>query len=208
VAEIQTFKGRIPLEEVSMITWILLSLLAIVAVLAIVIATRPSAYTVTRSATLTAPAPVVFSAVNDFRNWEAWSPWAKRDPDMETTYSGPESGTGAEYAWKGNTDVGSGRMTIRDSRPNEHIAIELEFKEPFASVSDTSFRFTTVPDGTEVTWSMSGTNGFAAKAFSLFMNVEKMIGKDFEQGLAQMAVVVKAMEANLESPGSNDRMQP
>src|SRR5471032_1059584 len=120
---------------------ILIALTVIVIVLIIVVALRPSEFRVTRTTTISAPAAIVFGQVNDFHNWDAWSPWAKLDPNIKTTFEGPPSGVGAIYSWTGNSDVGEGRMTILDSKPGESIKIELEFIKPFESSCDTNFTF-------------------------------------------------------------------
>jgi hypothetical protein len=110
---------------------------------------------------------------------------------MKTTYSGPESGQGASYAWVGNDDVGEGKMTIAESHPGQHVKIDLEFIKPFAAKNVTEFMFKPAGDTTEVTWSMSGKNGFMGKAMCLVMSMDKMVGGDFEKGLAQMKNVVE-----------------
>src|SRR4051794_7100929 len=152
----------------NMLTRILIVVLLLVIVLIIVIALQAPSYTVTRSATMAAPPPTVFAQVNDFHNWEAWSPWAKLDPGMKQSFQGAPAGTGAVYSWVGDKKVGEGRMTITDSRTNELVRIKLEFIKPFASIADTEFTFK--PDGnqTAVTWTMSGQKNFIAKAFGLF----------------------------------------
>jgi Polyketide cyclase / dehydrase and lipid transport len=165
---------------------------AIVLVFVGVIAMQPAEFRVVRTANMSAKAPEVFAQVNDFHNWEAWSPWAKLDPAIRNTYEGPSSGTGAIYTWAGNDEVGEGKMTITESRPSDLVRINLEFLKPFASSCITEFTF--VPEGnqTAVTWSMAGKNTFVTKAVHLFMNMDKMIGGDFEKGLEQMKSVVEA----------------
>src|SRR5207244_1241369 len=138
--------------------------------------------------------------VNDLRRWEAWSPWAKIDPAMKRTYDGPPAGAGAVSEWSGNNKVGAGRMTITDSRPHERIRIKLEFFRPFKAINTAEFTFT--PQGgqtqvasqlaTEVTWSMSGEKNFASKAFGLFVNMDKMIGGEFDKGLAQLKTIAES----------------
>ncbi len=170
---------------------ILLILVAIVAVLFFVVSRQPSDFRISRTAVLSAPAPTVFTQVNNFHNWEAWSPWAKRDPAMKQTYAGPLAGTGAVHTWSGNNQVGEGRMTITESRPNDLIRIKLEFLKPFQAANTAEFTFK--PDGnrTSVTWSMSGTKNFMSKMFGLCMDMDKMVGGDFETGLAQMQAAVE-----------------
>ena len=175
-----------------MLKKILIAVGIIVVVFVIIVAMQPADYRVVRSASMSAPAPAVFAQVNDFHNWEAWSPWAKRDPAMKQTYEGSVAGTGAIYTWTGNKEVGEGRMTLTESRPSELIRINLEFIKPFASSCTTEFTFKPEGDQTGVTWSMAGKNNFIAKAFCMFMNMDKMIGGDFEQGLAKMKSVVEA----------------
>lgn len=163
-----------------------------VAALLIVVAMQPADFTVTRSATMNAPPDRIFEQINDFHKWDAWSPWAKIDPAMKTTYSGPPTGVGSAYAWTGNDQVGEGKMAITASHPNEHVAIDLEFIKPFAAKNVTEFKLKPDGDKTNVTWTMAGKNNFIAKAFGLFMNMDKLVGGDFEKGLAQMKAVVEA----------------
>ena len=169
----------------------LIALAVIIVVFLIIVATRPADFRVTRSATIAAPPSVVFAQVNDFHKWEAWSPWAKIDPAMKQTYEGPSAGKGAVYSWAGNKEVGEGRMTITESRPSELIVIKLEFFKPFAALNTTEFTFQPEGNQTLVTWVMTGKNNFMAKAMCLFMNMEKMVGGDFEKGLASMKAVAE-----------------
>jgi uncharacterized protein YndB with AHSA1/START domain len=157
-----------------------------------VVAVQPSRYRVARTTIIAAPAATVFAQVNDFQRWRAWNPWGKLDPAMKETFGGPPAGAGATYAWAGDKNVGEGRMTIVESRPNELVRLRLEFLKPFAATS--AAEFTLVPDGdrTTVTWSMTGDVSFMAKAVHLFMNMDRMIGGNFEKGLADMKSVVEA----------------
>ena len=175
-----------------MLVKILIGLVAVLAILAGVIVMQPAEYTVVRSATINAPPPVVFALINDFHQWEQWSPWAKLDPNMKTTYSGPTSGPGAAYHWIGNDDVGEGRMTIKDSTPSDKVNIDLEFIKPFESRSLTAFALRPEGSGTNVSWTMTGQNNFMSKAMTLFMSMDKMVGNDFEKGLAQLKAVAEA----------------
>lgn len=169
-----------------------LVLLGIIVLFVAVIVTRPAEYRVERSASMSAPPAVVFDFVNDFHKWETWSPWEKLDASMKKTFDGPPAGVGAVYAWTGNDKVGEGRMTITESRPSESVVIKLEFIKPFAATCITTFNFSPQSAGTKVTWTMEGTNNFVAKAFSLFMNMDNMVGKDFEKGLAQLRTQAEA----------------
>jgi uncharacterized protein YndB with AHSA1/START domain len=164
----------------------LIALAAIVVIFLVVALLQPSEFRVARSTAIAAPAPAVFAQVNDFHKWQAWLPWEKLDPAMKKTYDGAPAGTGAIYSWSGNNDVGAGRMTLTESRPNDLIRIKLEFMKPFAAINTTEFTFKPEGNQTVVTWSMFGENNFMAKAFGLFMNMDKMVGGDFEKGLAQL----------------------
>lgn len=175
-----------------MLKKILISLAAVIAVFVVVVSLQPSTFRVTRSATLAAPPTVVHALVNDFHSWDAWSPWAKIDPAMKTAFEGPTSGPGATYSWSGNNDVGAGRMTIIESRPSELFRIKLEFLKPFAATNTTDFTFKSEGNQTTVTWAMFGDQNFLAKAFGLFVDCDKMIGADFEKGLASMKTVAEA----------------
>lgn len=173
-----------------MIKKVILGLVAVIAILCIVVALQPADFTITRNATVAAPPNVVFEHVNDFHKWEAWSPWAKLDPNSTTTFEGAESGKGAVFKWSGNEDVGEGVQTIVESRPGETVQIDMNFIRPFEASSKVQFDFKPAGEGTEVTWSMSGENNFIGKAISLCMDCDTMVGGQFEQGLANLNEVV------------------
>jgi Polyketide cyclase / dehydrase and lipid transport len=162
--------------------------LGIVALL-IYAATQPGAFRVQRSASIQAPPERVFPHINDFRSWGAWSPWEKLDPNLKRTFSGPASGVGSTYEWEGNKKVGQGRMEITQSAPSSNIAIKLDFIKPFQAHN--TAEFTLAPNGgsTDVTWAMLGQKPFLFKVMSVFMNMDKMIGKDFEAGLANLKAI-------------------
>jgi len=164
----------------------------IIVALGIAIATRPDTFRVQRAATIAAPPGVVFGYLNDFHQWPQWSPWEKLDPNMQRTLTGPPSGTGAKYAWSGNSKAGEGSMTITDSKPNERVVLDLNFIKPFKSSNVTDFALAPAERGTQVTWTMNGTNTTATKAFSLFMNMDKLVGGDFVRGLANLKAVSEA----------------
>jgi hypothetical protein len=171
---------------------ILLGIVIVLVALAVLIAAQPAKFRVTRTTTINAPAADVHGLINDFHNWESWSPWGKLDPQMKTTYEGPAAGTGSVYKWTGNQQVGEGQMTILESQPPNLVKIKLDFIKPFASTSSTNFEVR--PEGTSssVIWTMSGENNFISKAFCLFTGgMDKMIGPDFEKGLAQMKSVAE-----------------
>jgi hypothetical protein len=133
--------------------------------------------------------------VDHLRNWEAWSPWAKIDPNMKTSYDGPSSGTGASYTWTGNSEVGEGTTTITESRPNKLVRMKLEMRKPFAATNDVEFTFKPAGNQTLVTWSMAGHKNFMAKAVGLFMDCDTMVGGQFEQGLAQLKSTVEGQSS-------------
>jgi uncharacterized protein YndB with AHSA1/START domain len=179
-----------------MLKKILIGLAAVIVLFVIVVATRPSAFRIERSTTISAPPEVVFAQVNDFHAWPGWSPWEKLDPNMKRTHSGPPAGVGAVYAWQGNGDVGEGKMTIQKSEPPSMVGIELEFIKPFTATNATTFSFANTGGGTKVTWAMEGKNNFVAKAASLFMDMDQLIGADFERGLAAMKSASEAAAKN------------
>ena len=172
-----------------MLKKILIALAVIVAVLLIIIALQPGYYHVERSTTVAAPPAVVFNQVNNLHNWDAWSPWAKLDPAMKVDFSGAQAGAGAIYHWSGNSKVGEGRMLIVESHPDQLVNIKLDFIRPFASTSIVEFTFKPQGNNTLVTWNMDGQKMFLTKLFSLFTSMDKMIGPDFERGLAQLKAI-------------------
>jgi hypothetical protein len=178
-----------------MLKKILIGAAVVIAAFLAFVATRPDHYEVAREQLVPAPAAVAYAQVADFHRWDGWSPWAKLDPQMKTTFEGAPGAVGSTYAWVGNKDVGSGKMTVLEARPGELVRIRLEFVEPFASVADTTIRFQPEGAGTRVRWSMAGENNFVGKAMCVFMDMDKMIGKDFEKGLAQLSAVAQAEAA-------------
>lgn len=166
---------------------IALGLVVLIAGLLVFASTRPDAFTVQREIVIKAPAEKIYPLVNDFHQWEVWSPWEKLDLAMTRTHSGAPAGKGAVYGWKGNKDVGSGRMEITDIAPPSKVLIKLDFFDPFESQNTTSFDFQPQADGsTRVLWVMQGPMNYVSKLMSVFVSMDKMIGKDFEAGLANM----------------------
>jgi carbon monoxide dehydrogenase subunit G len=167
--------------------------IAVVVVLFVVfVATRPAAFHIERSILVNAPPASAFAQVNDFHAWAAWSPYEKLDPQMTKTFDGAPLGVGAMYAWSGNAKAGEGRMTIVDSNPPSRIGIKLEFTKPFAATNRATFTFVPGADGTKVTWSMDGEYAFMAKAAGLFMDMDKLVGTDFEKGLVSLKALAEA----------------
>jgi len=164
----------------------------VVVLLALIVAMQPSEFRIERSAVIAAPAPAVFAQVDDFHNWEAWSPWAKLDPAAKNSFEGAPAGKGAAFSWAGNNKVGEGRMTITESRPDELIRIKLEFLKPFDATNTAEFTFRPEGERTAVTWSMYGHNNFISRAVFLFVNMDKALGGEFEKGLASMKSAAEA----------------
>ena len=170
---------------------ILIVLAVAVIVLLVVAARQPDEFRVSRSSVLPVAPSIVFPHVNELRKWEAWSPWARLDPNAKSTFEGPPAGTGAVMRWAGNKNVGEGSMTITDSRPNEMIQFRLEFLKPFKATNTAEFVFKLQGNQTQITWSMYGTNNFLSKVIGLFINCEKMVGGQFERGFANLKEVVE-----------------
>lgn len=171
---------------------LLILIVVLIAVLLCYAATRPNTFRIQRTTSINAPPEKIFAIIDDFHNWPSWSPWEKLDPAMKRTYSGAASGQGAVYAWEGNSKVGAGRMEITDSASPSKITMKLDFIKPFEAhdiaeftleppaTADTSVAVTTV------TWSMHGPNPFISKVMQVFMNMDTMVGKDFDEGLANL----------------------
>lgn len=171
---------------------VLIVVALLVVAFVIVVLTRPSDFSVSRSTTIGAPPEVVFAQINDFHKWEAWSPWAKLDPNATNTFEGPAAGVGSKFSWAGDRKVGVGNMTITESRPADLVRLRLEFIKPFPGTSTTEFTMQPTENQTVVTWTMTGKNNFVAKAFSLFMDCDKMVGPDFEKGLANLKALAES----------------
>ena len=166
---------------------------AVVAVL-VLAAMKPDETVITRSATMNAPPERPFEQVNNLQNWGAWNPWAKMDPHQKITFSGPEAGVGARFAWSGNNKVGEGNIEIIESEPSERLKIRLEFLKPMAATNTAEFTFTPEGSGTRMTWSMICQGTFMAKVFTVFMDMDKMVGPEFEKGMADIKAIVEATQ--------------
>jgi uncharacterized protein YndB with AHSA1/START domain len=177
-----------------MLKKIVLVLIAVVIGFLVFALTRPATYRVQRTVEIQATPEAVYDQLEDFRAWSRWSPWEKLDPQMKKSFSGPERGVGATYAWQGNDKVGTGRMTITKSDRPRDIECRLEFLKPFEAVSQTSMQLQPRGAVTHVTWTMTGHNDFTGKVFSVFMNMEKSIGEDFEAGLARLKEITETVE--------------
>jgi uncharacterized protein YndB with AHSA1/START domain len=181
-------------REMAMKKFLLVLLILVVAVLGF-IATRPNTFHIERSATIAASSDSVFAKIADFHQWASWSPWEKLDPQMTKSYEGAASGVGASYHWTGNDQVGEGRMTITEADPGHRVGIKLEFLKPWQATNNCTFALASEASGTRVTWTMDGNNNFMAKAMSTFMNMDRMVGGDFEKGLANLKTLTEAEAA-------------
>ena len=175
-----------------MIKKVLLGLVAVIAIILVIASFQSDDLNVTRSATIAAPPEALFKVVNDFRQWDAWSPWSKLDPNMKKSLEGPPEGVGAVYRWSGNNEVGEGSTHLIESKPNEKIGMKLEFVRPFSGTSDVQFTFAPEGAGTKVTWAMQSKKPFIGKVMGMFMDCEKMCGDQFSEGLANLGKVATA----------------
>lgn len=175
------------LESIVIVAIILAVAIVVVLILA---STKPETFSVQREAAIKAPPERIFPLIGNFHQWRGWSPWENRDPGMKRSYDGAESGKGAVYAWEGNKNVGSGRMEILETSSPSKIVIKLDFFKPFEGHN--TAEFTLLPQNgaagptTNVSWVMHGPAPFMHRVMQVFMNLDKMIGKDFEAGLASL----------------------
>lgn len=186
-------KRRSPLVTALLI--VLAMIFVFLVVLVGLIEMQPDTFHLERSRQMAAPPEAVFAQVNDFHNWQAWSPWAKLDPNAKNTYSGADAGAGAMFAWDGNDEVGAGQMEIIESKPSELVKLELDFKRPMESSCDTIFTFKPEGNGTVVTWAMEGPNSFLGKALHLVIDMDAMVGAQFDEGLTSIQQIVEQKPA-------------
>jgi len=163
----------------------------LVAALLAYAATRPDTFRVERGATIKAPPEKIFAILNDFQRWETWSPWEKKDPAMKRTLTVVTSGKGAVYSWEGNKEVGEGRMEIAESVPPSRLVIKLDFVKPFEAHNRVQFALAPQGDATNVTWAMEGDTPYLAKIVHVFLDMDKLVGRDFEAGLANLKAVAE-----------------
>ncbi len=175
--------------------YVLVILLLLALVLVIFAATKPNEFTIRRSISIHAPAERIYALIADFREWPKWSPWEALDPNLKRTMNGMESGAGAIYEWDGNKKAGAGRMEIVQASPPSRIEIRLNFLRPFRAENKVVFTLIPAGDGTNVIWEMSGINNLGFKIMGILMNMDKLVGRDFEKGLA-------AMKAEAEKPAT------
>lgn len=177
-----------------MFRFTLITVVVLIAAVLILAATQPDTFRVQRSAVIKAPPERIYALVDDFHRWGAWSPREKMDPAMQRTFSGAGSGTGAVYAWEGNSKVGKGRMEIAQAAPPSKITIKLDFIKPLEGHNIAEFGFVPQGDNTQVTWVMDGPRPYIAKLMSVLFNMDRMIGKDFEVGLANLKAAAEQAE--------------
>jgi K+-transporting ATPase KdpF subunit len=163
-------------------------LLAAVLIFAV---TKPDTFRVQRATSIKAPPEKIFALINDFHSWGSWSPWEKLDPAMKRTFSGTAKGKGAVYEWEGNSEVGAGRMEITDLSPPSKVIIKLDFIKPFEGHNTAEFTLRAQGDTTNVAWAMHGPSPYIAKVMGIFFNMDRMIGNDFEAGLANLKALTE-----------------
>lgn len=174
------------------IALILLAVLAVgIAGLLAYASTKPDISRIARSAQIQAPADKVFPLINDLPTWQRWSPYEKKDPDMQRSFTGPAAGLGAKYAWAGDKNIGEGRMEIVESVASSKVAMRLEFLKPFEHTARADFTLQPNGDGTTVTWAMTGPANLMSKVMSVFFDFDKMVGGDFAAGLADLKILAE-----------------
>lgn len=166
-------------------------IVVLIAAILIFAATKPDTFRVRRAASIKAPPEKIFALINDFHRWDAWSPWEKKDPAMKRTFGAATSGQGAVYAWEGNKNVGQGRMEIAESVPPSRVTIKLDFVKPFEAHNLVEFTLEPKGDATNITWAMQGPLPYIAKVVHVFCNMDRMVGKDFETGLANLKTIAE-----------------
>jgi uncharacterized protein YndB with AHSA1/START domain len=174
-----------------MLKIIIATMILLVVTLLIYAATKPDTFRVQRTVSINAPPDKVFGLINDFHTWASWSPWEKKDLAMKKTHSGAPQGKGAVLEWDGNKDVGTGRMEILESVPASKIKIKLDFFKPFEAHNQAEFTLTPNASSTQVTWAMHGPQPYMMKVMDMAMNMDKMVGKDFETGLANLKAIAE-----------------
>lgn len=179
-----------------MIKIIGLVIVVLIAALLVYAATKPDVFRVQRSIGIKAPAAAIFPLLNDFQKWGAWSPYEKLDPGMKRIYSGESNGKGAVYEWNGNSRAGEGRMEIVDTSPPSRVSLSLDFTRPFEAHNVVDFTLEPAGDTTNVTWAMHGPSPYVAKVMQLFFNMDHMVGKDFETGLANLKAIAEKSSTN------------
>lgn len=174
-----------------MIKTIAIVVVVLLAALLIFAATKPDTFRVQRAASIKAPPEKIFALINDLHSWDTWSPWENKDPAMKRAHSGAANGKGAVYEWDGNKEVGKGRMEITESSPPSKVTIKLDFVKPFDAHNIVEFTLEPKGDSTNVMWTMHVPTPYIGKVMHVFFNIDSMVGKDFEAGLANLRTVAE-----------------
>ena len=166
----------------------IVAIVVVVLILGVLVlaATKPDTFRVQRSASIKAPPDKIFALINDLHRWTEWSPWEKKDPAMKRTFGAITTGKGATYAWEGNKEVGQGSMTIAESLPATKVTFNLDFVKPFEGHNIVEFTLEPAGETTKVEWAMHGPAPFISKLMQVFCNMDRMVGKDFEEGLSNL----------------------
>ena len=170
----------------SLLWIVVIAVVAVVAALLALAATRPATFRIHRAAVIQAPPERIYPFISDFHNWVYWSPYEKLDPTMRKSYTGSANGQGAVYEWEGNSKAGQGRMEITDTSAPSRVIIKLDFLKPFEGHNISEFSLDGKDNSTQVTWAMHGPNSYMAKAMSIFISMDQLLGKEFENGLANL----------------------
>jgi uncharacterized protein YndB with AHSA1/START domain len=192
---------------------ILIAVVILIGALLLYATTKPDQFSVVRSININAGPAVVFAELNDFKRWQAWSPWDKMDPAMQRTFSGSSSGVGSIYAWKGNDKVGEGQMEILKSDAPHNLVIKLDFIKPFECHNIAEFTLISSGSSTSLRWEMRGPNLFIGKVMGVFVDMDQMVGKDFETGLANLKKLAEQQpqpvpELPIQEQPPQDQLQP
>jgi uncharacterized protein YndB with AHSA1/START domain len=163
----------------------------LIAAVLVFAATKPDNFRVQRAASIKAPPEKIFAVLSDFHAWQAWSPWERMDPSMKRSFSGAEKGKGAVYAWEGNGKVGQGSMEITEATAPSRVVMDLDFVRPFAAHNKVDFSLVPRGDATQVTWTMNGPVPYMAKIVHVFVNMDRMVGGQFESGLANLKAITE-----------------
>ncbi|HTE42614.1 MAG TPA: SRPBCC domain-containing protein [Steroidobacteraceae bacterium] len=183
-----------------MLKKIAIGLIAVVIVILALATTKPDTFSIERSVKIDAPLAVVYSFIDDFHRWTAWSPWEKMDPGMKRTYSGAEKGVGAIYAWEGNSQVGQGRMEITEANNVTRVALNLDFVTPMETKNKVEFQIGGYNEGSELTWRMTGPSPYISKVMQVFVSMDALLGKDLEAGLADLKAAAEAADVAAKQP--------
>ena len=174
-----------------MIESIVMVIVVLLVAILIYAASRPDTFRVERSTSIKAPAEKIFPLINDFREWEPWSPWEKIDPSVKRSYSGAVNGEGAIYEWNGNKEIGKGRMEIIESSPPSKVILKIDFIKPFEAHNTVEFTLVTQGDATMVTQAMYGPSHYISKLMGIFFSMDKMVGQKYEEGLANLKAIAE-----------------